>query len=386
MPLNDNTLDGHPQEAPLPKGVPSGTLSSMARQTGSKLGRPPVQQAAVRDALCQRIVRGEWQPGERLPPRLTLVRQLDTTNTTLQSALAELMADGLVVSRGVHGTFVHEQSPHRFHYGVLLPESVDVVKQDTNRFWLALARAARQPRDDGRSVAVYHGLHRQARSDSFDRLIAELGRHRLAGLLVVAPPAMFANTAVLSSSIPRVFISGGDVQPGDLDLGIDWNSFRSLAVARLAARGVRRVALIGGAGSLAQRDEVARWMQAFAAAGIGSRPQWCVSSDLLFPAPLINHLRLVLDDAQPPDGLLVSDDNLLPTVLAALASWKLRADRDIQIVAHANFPLADGEPAGIERIGFDARHLLDAAIAGIDARHQGDRTLVHLPPVPAVSR
>lgn len=358
----------------------------MPRRPGSKLGRPPVQQAAVREALCQRIIRGEWQPGERLPPRLALLRQLETTSTTLQSALDELMADGLIVSRGVHGTYVDEHSPHRCHYGVLLPESVDVAKPDTNRFWLALAQAARQVRDDGRRLTTYHGLHRQARSDSFDRLIAELGRHRLAGLLVVAPPAMFAGTPILSSPIPRVFISAGDVQPGDMGLGIDWDSFRNLAVARLAARGARRVALVGGAGLLSVAGETEGWMQAFASAGIASRPQWCVSADLLFPAPLANHLRLVLDDAQPPDALLVSDDNLLPTVLAALASWKLRADRDIQVVSHANFPLAAGEPAGIERIGFDARHVLDAAIAGIDARHRGVQSGIHLPPVPATSR
>lgn len=358
----------------------------MPRRSGSKLGRPPVQQAAVREALCRRIIGGEWQPGERLPPRLALLRQLETTSTTLQSALAELMADGLIVSRGVHGTYVHDHSPHRFHYGVLLPESVDVAKQDTNRFWLALAQAAKQARDDGRSITVFHGLHRQARSESFDRLIAELGRHRLAGLLVVAPPAMFGGTPILSSPIPRVFISGGDVQPGDMGLAIDWDSFRRLGVARLAARGVRQVALVGGAGLLSISGEIQRWMQAFASAGIGCRPQWCVGADLLFPAPLANHLRLVLDEAQPPDAILVSDDNLLPSVLAALASWNLRADRDIQVVSHANFPLAAGEPAGIERIGFDARHVLDAAIAGIDARHRGAQSEIHLPSVPATSR
>jgi hypothetical protein len=343
----------------------------MPARPAHPLGRPPVQQAAVREALCRRIFAGEWQPGERLPPRTALIGQLGTTSATLQSALDELIADGLVVTRGVHGTFVHERSPHRFRFGLLLPQHPDGEKV-FNRYWQALLDAAALVADgSGPSMEVFFGRHYRAESPSFDRLCADLARQRLAGLVVVAPPSMFADTPVLSTPVPRAFISGSAPPAGDLDLGVDWGSFRTLAVRRLAERGCRRLAVVGSSGLFEHGAEADAWQAECAAAGVGFSRAWLVAGDLLYPESVTYHLELLGAQAERPDGMVVADDNLLPVVLAILGRIGFPPGPGLQLLAHANFPLGAGEPLGIERIGFDAQRQLLEAIAFFGRRHAG---------------
>lgn len=343
----------------------------MPARPASPLGRPPVQQAAVREALCRRILAGEWQPGERLPPRTALIGQLGTTSATLQSALDDLIADGLVVTRGVHGTFVHERSPHRFRFGLLLPQHPGGEKL-FNRYWQALFDAAALLDDgSGRCMEVFFGRHYRAESPSFDRLCADLARQRVAGLVVAAPPSMFADTPVLSAPVPRAFISGSPPPPGDLDLGVDWASFRTLAVRRLAERGCRRLAVVGSSGLFEHGAEAEAWRAECAAAGVGFSRAWLVAGDLLYPESVTYHLELLGAQAERPDGMVVADDNLLPVVLEILARIGLPPGPGLQLLAHANFPLGPGEPRGIERIGFDAHRQLQEAVDFFARRHAG---------------
>lgn len=358
----------------------------MPTRPAAQLGRPPVQQVAVRRTLCRRILAGEWQPGERLPPRTALIRQLKTTSATLQSALDDLIADGLVVTRGVHGTFIHEHAPHRFRYGLLLPQ--DPGNDPSHRFWHALAAVTKRPMTvgEGRTLVLYYGRHLHAASPSYDRLIDDLHHHRLAGLVIVAPPSMFADTPILTACIPRGFLAAGPLPAQALRIEVDWQSFRHLATERLVARGCRRVAVLAGAGRLSEPNEIPAWLEAFAAAGLISHETWFVAADLLFPAPIAAHLRLVLEAKERPDGLLVADDNLLPTVLGALHRFGLTPGRDIQVLAHANFPLPANEPTKVERLGFDARQLIVSVLDTFDSIHRGQPPASSTVRIPAVLR
>ncbi|HXF55191.1 MAG TPA: GntR family transcriptional regulator [Hyphomicrobiaceae bacterium] len=62
----------------------------------------------VRDALADRIVRGEWQAGAMLPNEVELSRQLQVSQGTVRKALGELEMDQLVTRRQGRGTFVND--------------------------------------------------------------------------------------------------------------------------------------------------------------------------------------------------------------------------------------------------------------------------------------
>ena len=64
-------------------------------------------------ALRRRIDAGSLAPGERLPPVRALADDLDLSPNTVAKAYRTLEREGLLVTRGRHGTFVAERLPGR---------------------------------------------------------------------------------------------------------------------------------------------------------------------------------------------------------------------------------------------------------------------------------
>jgi DNA-binding LacI/PurR family transcriptional regulator len=66
---------------------------------------------------------------DRLPSRAELCKKLDTTRTTLDRAINELIAEGLLYSRGGSGTYVadNELAVHKGNWGVIVPDVRETV-------------------------------------------------------------------------------------------------------------------------------------------------------------------------------------------------------------------------------------------------------------------
>ena len=83
--------------------------------------KEPVRQGVIVRHLGERIVRGRLVPGARLPTRLKMAQQFDTTVVTVQRALSKLSDDGFITANCTHGTFVSKHPPHLSHYGLVFP-------------------------------------------------------------------------------------------------------------------------------------------------------------------------------------------------------------------------------------------------------------------------
>ena len=66
----------------------------------------------VKNRISAAIASGEWPPGHRVPSESELVRETGVSRMTVNRALRELTADGLLVRVQGVGTFVAEQKPH----------------------------------------------------------------------------------------------------------------------------------------------------------------------------------------------------------------------------------------------------------------------------------
>ncbi len=85
---------------------------------------PPVRRRSnnlaqgVVEALTQRILLGQFKPGEKLPSESTIVAEHGVSRTVVREALSKLQASGLVETRHGIGTFVlapHAQSGLRLN-------------------------------------------------------------------------------------------------------------------------------------------------------------------------------------------------------------------------------------------------------------------------------
>ena len=69
--------------------------------------------AQLASLLRQRIVRGEWKEGDRLPSHGELTREFGVARVTVRQAISILERDGVVKSRRGRGTFVAAQPGRR---------------------------------------------------------------------------------------------------------------------------------------------------------------------------------------------------------------------------------------------------------------------------------
>ena len=76
-------------------------------------GSPLPESEQLVAALRRRIDAGSLAPGERLPPVRALAAELGLSPNTVAKAYRALDREGLLVTRGRHGTFVAERLPTR---------------------------------------------------------------------------------------------------------------------------------------------------------------------------------------------------------------------------------------------------------------------------------
>ena len=82
-----------------------------------------------------------------------------------------------------------------------------------------------------------------------------------------------------------------------------------------------------------------------------------------------------------PDGLVIHDDHLVEHAASGLLSSGVRIPEDLDVVAHANFPLISSPPLPIRRLGFDCVDLLRRCVAAIGSLRRGETPAMeqHLP-------
>ncbi|MFV2198172.1 GntR family transcriptional regulator [Nocardiopsis sp. LOL_012] len=122
------------------------------------MARPTYQRVA--DTLRQRIITGDYAPGDRLPSRQDLATEFDVGMRVAADAVQQLVAEGYVVSRSGSGSYVRSRPPMR----------------RLTRSWYREARGGSPFRADMAAQAVRGGWE----SSSESTVAAETIAHRLA--------------------------------------------------------------------------------------------------------------------------------------------------------------------------------------------------------------
>src|SRR5689334_18843294 len=102
------------------------------------VGKPALLSHAVGETLEERILRGDWAPGERIPSEPELARQLGVSRSVVRDAVRTLAARGLLEVRQGFGTTVRPPADDTYHDAI----SVMLARSDLTAGDLALAREA----------------------------------------------------------------------------------------------------------------------------------------------------------------------------------------------------------------------------------------------------
>jgi DNA-binding transcriptional regulator YhcF (GntR family)/DNA-binding LacI/PurR family transcriptional regulator len=331
--------------------------------------RTSVKQDRIVAALRGDIIGGTFKPGSQLPNQFELVDRFKVSTITIQRALERLARDGFIVTQPRQGVFVREHPPHLADYYFVFPhDAVDMAQ--TNRFLFSLSQIASGMSSRGnKRSAVYYGIEKPNQTPAYQELVKQVEAHRTAGLIFLTHPGFFVGTPLLDEpGIPRVAIMSMTI-PGITAVRV--GGYRQEAMTWLAESGSRRLAMI--CVPQMTEEQVGLWASDAEAHGM-TMPRPSVISVPVQHPHWARHAIETLMDRPPearPNGLIITDDNLVPQATAGLLALGIRVPQDCRVVAHGNFPWATECLVPAKRFGPDTRQVLQACIDAIDLARRG---------------
>ena len=302
--------------------------------------------------MQRRIVGGLCPPGSRLPTRDELQVQFAASRHTVQKALEDLRRDGFISAHGKAGTFVTPMPPHLCTYGLVFPRY-----EPGTRFFRAVRHAAETVfNSEACRLRLYESESNNPTDPKNLRLLNDVTHHRLAGVILVWPTGEFIDSPLDAPDcdVPRVVFHGDSTREIPSIL-LDIPAFFERAVDRLLARGRRKIAHLGVGSD--RRGDLNHLPPILKRRGLEYRPYWnqMLGSTCFTAAQAVTHLLMSLPPADRPDGLIISDDNLVGT-RPGRASWApvLNIPQDLEVVAHCTAgPIRSAAIFPLTRLGFD---------------------------------
>lgn len=335
----------------------------------NRLGRPAERQDLIVQEIREQIVAGHLMPGSRLPTRDKIGQKYGAGPNTVQRALDRLREDGFICSSGRNGTHVSGEPPHLCRYGLVFPGTPGTI---WIRFWTALEQEAIAFQSErSLQLPAYYGVIGHSENEDVSRLIADVQNHRLAGLIFMSAPQNLQQTPILDQpGIPHVAIAES---AEDIMIPIVRNDNVSMLHRSLQSfvdQGRKRIAILHTPDWL----DVMQIEKAVAAYRLQIRPYWNLrlSVEGWNGAREYAHLLFNPNQKERPDALLIADDNLTEYVLAGLNDAGVRIPDDVGVISHCNFSHDIRAIPDVQRIGFDARAVLQACIQSIDSQRSGE--------------
>lgn len=206
------------------------------RSTGQLFGRSPVPlYAQLAELLRQRIARGVWRIGQKVPSIESIVSEFEVARVTVRQAVALLQDEGLLSAQPGRGTFV-TGVPGKERWLKLetsLRALADVYRHDKPQLTLLEDASATAPlaSDDGLPAPGYHFMRRvhSRNNEAFcvislylDERVFQLAPARFRAETVI-PVLLDLPAVVIASARQTLTISSADVGVAQ-QLGVPLNA------------------------------------------------------------------------------------------------------------------------------------------------------------------
>jgi DNA-binding LacI/PurR family transcriptional regulator len=338
--------------------------------------RPAARHQQITDFLRDQVISGALAPDARLPTTQELAKRWNVPIATIQAAFAPLVKEGLLLRRPGFGTVVRSQAPALTRVAIYQIAVPDWNGGDRFAFRLAdlvESRLAERGLDSQRLVDRRAGDERTeplaemvqaARSRHIDAMIATDTDERSTPWLQRLP-------------VPTaIYGSGGSANEPWFDIP----DFASQGLARLAARGCRRVGLITVLPARpAQRafDLHRAFVGGLAAHGLETRPEWLrlpgADEDVSEGEAErfgYRQVHALWAAGERPDGLLVYTDRVARGVVMGLLALGVQTEPP-HLVLHRNAELGLFCPLPADYLESSATTMAEGLIAVVEAQHRG---------------
>ena len=347
-----------------------------------KRGPKTVRRDGVVEAIRNRIVDGEWQPGERLPERTYFIEQYGSANL-VQTAFNVLYKEGLIERSRARklGTRVHPSPPFLNRYAVLLNNT----PTDMNFHAHAVHEAAQTLIREGRNIEIHFDLNREFDDPEHLELHERIMRHEFAGIYRETLPQHKQIGALGAQAVvPVVDISGLNAAlPNFAFFARNRHGrLREKALAFLRNQGAETVALIAAAGEYETKQE-SRLRKLAEEAGLRVPQQFFHVVSIHSYSLVIPILRALFspENSRVPDSILFCDDNLLPHAMKVLDEFASNPHvKKLHIAAVGNYPYTPEFSHPVHYVCFDHLKMLKRGLRFIDGFRKGETVSGRLTP------
>ena len=296
----------------------------------------------IYNLLKQSILNGTLQPGHRLPPEISLARELKVGQVTLRSALARLEEEGLVTRIRSRGTFVNSGALKKA-FLFIIPDGAETLDTPSRYIAAGIDDAAltagvtieRCP------LSLFQGFSSAERKEMvrehfISGIILETGHRRI-------EPQMIA--AIKELELPTVVPHGlpSDLrESGFLVLRTDEKAAFFQSYRYIASRGHHHVASL----FIRMPGEVDGQPRGFM---LSELRQWAETLDLDPAEELIAYLpndsglirkqlEFWLRSPHVPTAIMCHSDRVAMRVAEILREMKIDLPQDISLMGYSNFP------------------------------------------------
>jgi len=339
---------------------------NQAKTRRSNAGRPPVRREELKRIIRDSLLSMDLKPGDQLPSRPKLKEMTGISGNSVQAAIDELVNEGFLEVRLGQGTYVRDRPPHLSRYVVAYPES----NQHSNYLHVFHHVAHQHWTDDHRQFLLcndrYH-ISGQGELSTYQELFAAAQSGTIAGIIMPRPDSYVVNHPVWETAkVPMVTVSHVDELPLNLrtlSITLDMQELKRKALTWLAEQGCKRIGIITLSSQAYHGKELADIARSI---GLDCPENMVLGTTFDHAAwgKTAVQIMMMLPDDLRPEGLFLTDDNLIGCVTEALRDFP--SSKHPKIVSHANYPIMTPNPRGWHRLGFDIRELLDRAVEMID--------------------
>jgi DNA-binding LacI/PurR family transcriptional regulator len=344
-------------------------------------------------------------PGAKLPTMRELCDSLQVSGMTLNRALSELEAQGVINRRQGSGTYVAATygTPRTTERTVGLVYDRDIFAAGNSPFTGLLVDEARRRAAGHERFSFYLAVPSKDNLPVHDDLAEAVRERRLHGVLFVGEQNPGALQWLLGQNVPVVALAYTPIAPWRVK--IDHAAGIRSGVRALAEQGCRHIGLwipvgvgIGRAAGAESFTELDAFRTALEEHGLAFEPErvWQHQNltDVVPPQPADTNqeqgYRAALQvfgnsgttQQERPDGLVIDDDMMTRGALVALQQAGIRLGTDVKIATHINrgSEVLLGYEDHLSLIEVDPGEIVEAMFSMLETLMDGGT-----PPLPTVS-
>ncbi|MFA5204245.1 MAG: GntR family transcriptional regulator [Lentisphaeria bacterium] len=323
----------------------------------------------IAEAIAADILAGAYPEG-CLPRREELCGKYQATRATVQNAVDLLVDQGLLKSHGRNGTHLRQDLGQSLTFGIAIQAS---RAQDDTLFLMMEKAVAALAQSKGFQFKLYHGIMDAPEAGDTRLLLADIEAHRLGGLILFWPSSeMFAR---FHRPWLPIICTIEDFHFKDCDyVSLDYNSLVDGLLDQCEAAGRRRVALLANVEMNAVH--INHFRAELERRRLPLREDWIVAGCLCEKSRRWTErtVRFMLEHslAEPPDALVVLNEQLAPHAIRGIAHTPLKLGRDLLLASHCNF---FGRPARAPyvSVGYDIGRLVEMYVETFCRRYETGR-------------